>query len=1482
MKERTAIFCLFICLFTGNLQGQQHEITTQSYQSDPTIVSVATPQAASLGKFGRVPVDLFNGLYALSIPVYTLPVKGYPMDIKLSYHSGGIKPNDKGGIVGVGWSLLASGSITRVQHGTLDEHVNPNYVDSLLGYYWNQSQLNISNWDSISAVINLLTQIVCEGSPSGCPANVPQWHDWAPDEFLFNCFGYSGSFWLDNNGKWVIRENSGEKMTISSDFGSYSYKYPTATDSVRMKYTFRKFTITDGHGNIFIFGGDPNSVEFNRNFNDVWPATATSWWLTQVTTDKAETVNFNYQRILPSASEYGGMNCYQAQTGPNNYAFYNLQQLSGVVHDPVYLQSITCNNVTTQFTYATSNIFSYSNSPPLNPNGGLPSGDISTYYNTHATTLPSQDLNAVYPTDYKLTSILVNYGAYSKRYSFSYYDSSVANRLFLKTFSVGPVTRPMVYQFNYNGTSFSSYADGVIYDGLLTTKVDHWGYYTGRFPYKTSDLPAFSGRYYSSYNSYPIDDFINYYYTSRQPNSDSMKVGSLASIIYPTGGYTNFIYEPHDYSSQLNLANNHASFLGSNTVAGGLRIKEIDSYTDPYSPPVIKRYIYRNDNGYSSGVLNSAGVLYKDSVTGTLANGNLFIYKYFFDNNSLPLQNSNGNHVTYSRVDEISGDSSRTVYRYTNHDNGHYDLMPSNFTTTVNAPYWRQNNSRNFQRGLPMSQTAYDSSGNMASKDTIRYINDDSITFNLVGVRAYDFKPKDIKMMSYATGQGFMVAVFQNAYLYSPSVTPFVYYQHYYPQVQKTTTYYRAPDSVQTVETYQYNPNNNKVSLDSLKNLSDGSAKVTTYNYPPDYVAGNSFYSGMINQNVIDPVIQRTTSNQSAKILQVTKDSLIKNTIGSGSYYWLYERDSYRDPTDILKSNILTYDAVGNPVNVVGTDGIPVCYLWDYASMHPVAIVKNAQNNSVAYTSFEAEGSGNWVLPDASRNVTTSMTGQQSYDLTNARTITGNVVAGSSYIVSYWAKGGPAVIKANGTNVPINLTGLTKNGWTYYEYLLPNTTTTISVTGSSSNTNSIDELRLFPSTAQMTTYTYSPLCGVTSICTPSNGITYYYWDDALNRLLRIQDMDGNIVRQFEYHYQELSIPVYNTPQSGTFTRRTCAVGGTPSTVTYTVPAGRYRSTISLQDANAQAQNDVTTNGPLYADSVGTCTFYNAVQSKSFTRGNCATGGVPSTVTYTIPAGTYSSTISQGKADTLAINALNAGGQHYADSVGTCTFYNAVQSGNFTRDNCTPTGTPSTVTYTIPAGTYSSTISQGNADTLALNALKAGGPHYADSLGTCTYHNAAQSLYFTKSNCGTGYTGSTVLYTVPAGLFTSTISQGNADTLAINYANSGPGQHYADSVGLCYVTISCTNTAGASGFTATYTSLANPSVVYTFNIPSGGGVIGGLPSGKWKLTIASSSNTTIYRFGIGCNNITTDGTSATFALVPVSATQCNTITISFPQ
>ncbi len=63
----------------------------------------------------------------------------------------------------------------------------------------------------------------------------------------------------------------------------------------------------------------------------------------------------------------------------------------------------------------------------------------------------------------------------------------------------------------------------------------------------------------------------------------------------------------------------------------------------------------------------------------------------------------------------------------------------------------------------------------------------------------------------------------------------------------------------------------------------------------------------------------------------------------------------------------------------------------------------------------------------------------------------------------------------------------------------------------------IDDVRVLPSDAEITTYTYSPLVGMTSE-TDHNGVTTYFEYDGLERLKNVKDYQGNIVKNYQYNY----------------------------------------------------------------------------------------------------------------------------------------------------------------------------------------------------------------------------------------------------------------------------------------------------------------------------------------------------------------------------
>ena len=209
-----------------------------------------------------------------------------------------------------------------------------------------------------------------------------------------------------------------------------------------------------------------------------------------------------------------------------------------------------------------------------------------------------------------------------------------------------------------------------------------------------------------------------------------------------------------------------------------------------------------------------------------------------------------------------------------------------------------------------------------------------------------------------------------------------------------------------------------------------------------------------------------------------------------------------------------------------------------------------------------------------------------------------------------------------------------------------------------------------------------------------------------------------------------STTYYNTLTSASVVKNDCGSGYTGSTVTYTVLANKYSSTVSQADADNKALADINLNKQTYANANGTCTnnsstiFYNVEKSAQAYKNDCGAGLAGSMKTYVVYARTYSSTVSQAAADALATNDVNANKQTFANTYGTCMktsstiYYNTEQSAQAYKNDC-PSGRPGSMkTYVVYANTYSSTVSQAAANTLAIDDVNANKQAFANLRGIC--------------------------------------------------------------------------------------------------------------------------------------------------------------------
>jgi YD repeat-containing protein len=163
----------------------------------------------------------------------------------------------------------------------------------------------------------------------------------------------------------------------------------------------------------------------------------------------------------------------------------------------------------------------------------------------------------------------------------------------------------------------------------------------------------------------------------------------------------------------------------------------------------------------------------------------------------------------------------------------------------------------------------------------------------------------------------------------------------------------------------------------------------------------------------------------------------------------------------------------------------PVYYQWGYNDRYPIAEIKNSELNAIYYTSFEDTGIDDRANAKTGRKyVQSGYTFQPPSDFTLA----------TNSILSYW------FYDATGWH-------LKKQPYVGGSVQLNDGTR-------------IDELRIYPADAQLTTYTYDPLVGVTS-STDINNQPVQFDYDGLGRLILVKDQDKSIVKRKEYQYKKI-------------------------------------------------------------------------------------------------------------------------------------------------------------------------------------------------------------------------------------------------------------------------------------------------------------------------------------------------------------------------
>ena len=1289
-------------------------------------------------------VDLYTGTAQVNMPICALASKDLNIPVALSYTGGrGIKIQDYATPTGLGWQLNAGGGISRVVRGFPDEFYN--------GYLGTgQWGVKVLNWQGNGGYISNADQKAISGNDGMNPTTVPT-ADGEPDIFYVKTPFFALQFLFDETGTPVFSNSTGFKITSYNFYNSSNYQNAY-------------FIVTDEAGNKYSFGTTSSAVE--KTTTDLYGTSytfPTTWYLTSISTfNSKDNINFTYVSFSDVISKH-----YQTSKTTWGGCTPDINSVPQTITtvQPKYIASIQSAIGQVDFTYA------------------LDRRDLTT-----APRLSSVSLKVNVPGSY---AQLQNY-----TFTYSYFGDPSTDinilRLRLDNIKVAgntPTTAtPVILKsFTYNTTENLPSRTSQVFD--------FWGYYTAFTPINGSTDPM----------DHP---------ELRVPNESKTKANILTGVTDISGASWQITYEQNYY---------YRAATTSNVAVGGLRVKTL-SQTLPAGDNLQTNYVYNDATAKSTGQILTPSypylVLIINSTQRVLSETPSNIYDI------------NGTFIGYSTVKTTGSNGGYVITDFTNFSDAP-DLL--NYLNSVNPDVVTNVTSSislAYKRGLIKSQAIFNSAGIKLSEDINNYTSLNTTV--LKKAWAYHWYFPSVFLCSNGGNVSLNSTYWTNVENYRlSSVT-----HKDYDQVT-------VANSIQNVTNYTYCPNKRSVKAISTTDSKNNTVTKTYYHaddlsVPMVTPQEQTAITNLINANATAALIHETDTKGTAT-------AQVHNSFTTYPNYnntYLSSTSAYKGASTLLNQQFFSFDpSTSNMVTSNVDGGKSTAIIYGYNSTMPIAKIVNATSSYTSSTAVSSANdyltlgtaktfttsavgtirlslSGGYPGPSFINHVHYSLSGASSnsgdlcmsfgptcngvpnfIDLPNMPVGTYNITINSSDNpsnnpnVSYTYPVTVPVIsniineffyEGFEQNYPGVVSGNAHTGNYYFtatptpytvNFTLPNSRQYViqwwnwvqgkwifneqSYTGPTTLSGIIDNVRIFPKDAQITTYSYNPLIGKTGE-TDVSGRSINYEYDGLGRQNIVRDNDKNILSKFCYNF-----------------------------------AG--------QTINCTAASSYT----------------NTLQSRSFTRNNCAAGLVGSAVTYSVPANTYSSFLSQADADQQAINEINLNGQVYANNPvngATCSYGNVVQSGPFTRTNCGLNYTGGTVTYTIPANTYFSTISQADADQKAYTALQNNGPAYAN--------NPANGATCTPNISMTGPTGYYSGLTSGNG----TISAPPGYTVRVNISANGSPGTFSLTMSVTGVAISGSSsvTNGSSFFTFVMPASGTVNWSATFSMPpgsSGGGSIG---------------------------------------------------------
>ena len=1037
-----------ILLISGSLYSQHEK--RSSYD-------VKSPNVSDFIRYGNIPVKMYTGELDLNIPLLSHEDIG----LSLSYNSSGFIPNKRSGIVGLNWNLNGIGMISREVKGIPDDHIGaPDVSPGINGRTGHGFMVGIKYLKNAGATLpngNVTNDpIILNGEfrHRDVGGGITNSFETTPDVFHFNVNGLSGKFFMTSDGKIKVISNSPNIITV--DISNFNFQPYTVNCS---PINLSEFKLIDHQGNKYYFGGESKYLEYSLSYNkrsQFEDATATNpiintWHIKKIEYYNGNVITYNYQNDdVENGYSYfcdNPVNWYKAPYNDSKYKrlFFitesvfdsrsfinqngNTNSTGGAdnlytLHKKAFLESIIGNNFSINFTYTEQGFF-FNNNP-----------NLRSYYKKF--------------DEYKLSNIKLKYDNQEItdiNLSYSIKGGTILEgsypRLFLD--KVQELGKPP-HQFEYDIMPSQNLPVP------STCAVDFWGYYNGKL---TNDAPAFGTPQLIAQSNVNANNDETFISDIRNSNFNFAKIGMLKKIIYPTGGYSEFEYEPHTYGKRLerkSIGNFLPALYDITGQVGGTRIKKISEF-DGLQTANIKEYLYTNTTSLSSGVLmHWPRLQYKYDYqseayscnTGFLSFYSQGVVNYSIakiQSSSLNMNTFENSVITYSRVIEKTASNGYKVYNfkdYVNYPDTNDGVVPQRTYLTrdvcggqLQDTYSPENfvknfyllyNDRSIERGKPENTLIYDNNDNLLVKEEYLY-NTDINRFNLNSQFAGSSIAWWYKSKQY----------YYNDFLTEKKVTQYQSTGAFI--TSEKSTYISAP-SYTTIMS-----NQDVLSETTTTSSVNNEIIKTEYKYPwQNYVATNALFLNFKTANIMFPIREiqyRNAVKLSEKFTLFAKDATTNSLLLPKNIYSAKFPNAFPNITDIgnleKKFTYDLYDAKGNILQFTQESGMPTTIIWGYSKTLPIAKIENATLAQVA--------------------------------------------------------------TALGT-----------------------TTATLQTTYNESNLSALNGLRALMPNAMITTYVHLPLIGVSTITDPKGDVSMFTYD-ANNRLKNVKDKNGNVLNEYQYHYK---------------------------------------------------------------------------------------------------------------------------------------------------------------------------------------------------------------------------------------------------------------------------------------------------------------------------------------------------------------------------